>query len=187
SEEATLGLGSAKVGNFLAFNVVRSGRFLDTPELTPIHAIGNNGTVFDHFDFNPSGRDAFHVNILGARNWFQVPNTYDQLGQDQRQRITTFNLAPGYQHTFSSSTLLTGLVPYDLTSPGGKPLQFDQSHNIDEYAFYVQDSIKFGNLTVQAGLRVDHYDGIVADSSAQPRVGFSYLISGTGTVLRASY
>jgi hypothetical protein len=40
---------------------------------------------------------------------------------------------------------------------------------------------------VQAGLRVDHYDGLVSDSSAQPRVGFSYLISKTGTVVRASY
>ena len=49
----------------------------------------------------------FHLNILGARNWFQIPNTYDQLGQDQRQKIATFNIAPGYQHIFSASTLLT--------------------------------------------------------------------------------
>jgi hypothetical protein len=273
SEEATLGFGSSKVGNFLAFNAMRSGRFLDTPELTPIHAIGNSGTIFDHFDYTPSARDAFHLNILGARNWFQIPNTYDQLGQDQRQKITTFNLAPGYQHTFSASTLLTinpfyridhvnyypsndlfsdtpatlsqnrtlanwgvkadfaivkgrhnfklgtqlmqtrlherfgfgitnpddsafqdedgnffpGLIPYDLTRPGGKVFQFDESRNINQYAFYIQDSIKFGNLTVQAGLRVDSYHGIVSDTSAQPRVGISYMIPKTGTVLRASY
>ena len=107
SEEATLGFGSAKVGNFLAVNALRSGRFLDTPELQPIHAIGNSGTIFDHFDYNPNGKDVFHLNILGARNWFQIPNTYDQLGQDQRQKIATFNIAPGYQHIFSASTLLT--------------------------------------------------------------------------------
>src|SRR5262249_23690846 len=101
SEEATLGVGGAKRGNFIAPNSLRSGRFLDTPELTPIHAIGNNGTIFDHFDFLPNASDALHLNVLGARNWFQTPNTYDQLGQDQRQKITTFNLAPGYQHTFS--------------------------------------------------------------------------------------
>jgi hypothetical protein len=34
---------------------------------------------------------------------------------------------------------------------------------------------------------VDHYDGIVTDSSAQPRLGFSYLIGATGTVIRAAY
>ena len=107
SEEATFGMGGAKDGNFLAVNALRSGRFLDTPEFTPIHDIGNSGTIFDHFDYNPNGKDVFHLNVLGARNWFQIPNTYDQLGQDQRQKIATFNIAPGYQHIFSASTLLT--------------------------------------------------------------------------------
>ncbi len=273
AENATFGVGSGKAGNFIAFNSLRSGRFLDTPEFTPIHAIGNSGTIFDHFDYNPNGRDVFHLNVLGARNWFQIPNTYDQLGQDQRQKIATFNIAPGYQHIFSASTLLTinpfmrqdhvnyypspditadtpatisqhrtltnwgvksdlaivtgrhnfkvgtqlmqtrlheqfgfgitdptdsafqdadgnffaGLIPYDLTQPGGKLFQFDQSANINQYAFYAQDNIKFGNLQVQAGLRVDVYHGLVSDSSAQPRAGFSYLFKQTGTVVRASY
>lgn len=273
SEEATLGFGGSKMGNFLAVNAVRSGRFLDTPELTPLHAIGNSGTIFDHLDFQPSGKDTFHLNILGARNWFQIPNTYDQLGQDQRQQTSTFNFAPGYQHIFSATTLLSvnpfyrqdqvnyypsrdpfadspatlsqrrtltnwgvksdvsyvsgrhnlkigtqlmqtrlhenfafgitnpgdpsfldengnlsiGLVPYDLTRPGGRLFRFDDSRNINQYAFYIQDAIKFGNLQLQAGLRVDRYDGIVTATSAQPRLGFSYLVKSTGTVLRASY
>jgi hypothetical protein len=273
SEEATFGFGGAKFGNFLAVNTLRSGRFLDSPELQPIHDIGTSGTIFDHFDYNPNGKDIFHLNVLGARNWFQIPNTYDQLGQDQRQKIATFNIAPGYQHIFSASTLLTinpfyrqdqvnyypspditldtpatisqhrtltnwgvkgdlsivkgrhnfkigtqlmqtrlheqfgfgitdptdpafqdangnflpGLIPYDLTQPGGKLFQFDQSTNINQYAFFAQDNIKFGNLQVQAGLRVDVYHGIVSDTSAEPRIGFSYLIKPTGTVLRASY
>ena len=100
-------MGGPKVGNFLAFNTIRSGRFLDTPEFTPIHAIGNNGTIFDRFDYQPNGRDAFHLNIFAARNWFQIPNTYDQPNQDQRQKASTFNLAPGYQHTFGASAVLT--------------------------------------------------------------------------------
>ena len=84
-----------------------SGRFLDTPEFTPIHAIGNNGTIFDRFDFEPTAKDAIHVNVFGARNWFQIPNIYDQPNQDQRQKISTFNLAPGYQHVFSPKVLLS--------------------------------------------------------------------------------
>ncbi len=296
TEEGTFGLGGSKWGNFLAFNSLRSGRFLDTPEFTPIHAIGNNGTFFDRVDYQPTGRDVIHLNIFAARNWFQIPNTYDQPNQDQRQKISTFNFAPGYQHTFGAKAVLTinpfsrmdrvnyypsgdpfndtpitiaqhrtltnwglkadvsyasgrhnlkvgtqlmqtrlnenfsfgitdpsynpvcvddsgdpqglpavtnpdncaaagfianpnllpGLPPFDLTR-GGKLFQFQGSANVNQYAFYVQDSIKFGNLQVQAGLRVDSYHGLVTDSSVQPRIGFSYLLKPTGTVFRASY
>ena len=107
SEQATLGFGNAKIGNFMVVNSERTGRFLDTPEFWPVHAIGNNGTFFDRIDWQPAARDTFHLNLFGARNWFQVPNTYDQPGQDQRQRVLTWNIAPGYQHTFSAHTLLT--------------------------------------------------------------------------------
>jgi hypothetical protein len=107
SEESSYGFGSAKFGNFLVANVLRSGRFLDSPEFFPMHDIGTNATFLDRVDFQPTGQDAFHVTLFGARNWFQVPNTYDQPGQDQRQRVLTWNIAPGYQHTFSPKLLLT--------------------------------------------------------------------------------
>jgi hypothetical protein len=106
-ENGTFGFGTAKFGNFLVLNSSRTGRFLDSPEFTPFHDKGNSSTIFDHIDYQPSGRDSLHLNIFGARNWFQIPDTYDQLGQDQRQRVTTFSLAPGYQHTFGNSALLT--------------------------------------------------------------------------------
>jgi hypothetical protein len=106
-----LGFGSAKVGNFLAVDGIRSGRFLDTPELVPYHAIGNNQTIFDRFDYQPGGKDIFHLNLFAARNWIQIPNDLDQLAQDQRQRVLTWNIAPGYQHTINAHTLLT-INPY---------------------------------------------------------------------------
>jgi hypothetical protein len=86
----------------------------------------------------------------------------------------------------ANPNLLPGLPPFDLTR-GGKPFQFDGSAHVNQYAFFIQDSIRFGNLTVQAGLRFDSYHGLVADSSAQPRLGASYLFKPTGTVFRASY
>ena len=295
SEEASLGFGTAKIGNFLAFNTVRSGRFVDTPEFTPIHAIGNNGTLFYRFDFQPNGKDAFHLNLFGARNWFQNPDSYDQLSQDQHAKNSTFNFAPSYQHTFNASLvynvsvffrkdfvnyypsanafadtpatlgqrrtlanwgvksdvsytkgrhnikvgvqimqtrldetfslgitdptfnsvcnnssgdplalpgvtnpsacpvnsrpnpdLLPGLIPYDLTR-GGQLFKFLGNANINQFAFYAQDSIKFGALQVQAGLRIDQYNGLATATGVQPRIGLSYLIAKTGTILRASY
>jgi hypothetical protein len=107
----SLGDGTAKFGNFLAVDGVRSGRFLDTPEFRPFHAIGNNQTIFDRIDYQPTAKDAFHLNLFTARNWIQIPNSLDQLAQDQRQRVLTWSIAPGYQHTFSSTTLLT-VNPY---------------------------------------------------------------------------
>jgi hypothetical protein len=106
-----LGFGTAKFGEFFAADGIRSGRFLDTPELQPIHDAGNNGTAFDRIDYQPNGKDAFHLNLFMARNWTQIPNSLDQLTQDQKLRVLTWSIAPGYQHTISSRTLIT-LNPY---------------------------------------------------------------------------
>ena len=108
-----LGYGTSKFGNFLAVDGVRSGRFLDTPEFRPFHDIGNNQTLFDRLDFQPGGQDVIHLNLFLARNELEIPNNLDQqaAGQTQRQRVLTWNIAPGYQHTFSAHTLLT-INPY---------------------------------------------------------------------------
>jgi hypothetical protein len=106
-----LGYGNAKFGNFLAIDGVRSGRFLDTPEFSAFHDRGNNQTLFDRFDLQPGPKDILHFNVFAARNWIQIPNSLDQLDQDQRQRVLTWSIAPGYQHTFSAHTLLT-INPY---------------------------------------------------------------------------
>ncbi len=300
-----LGFGNEKFGNFIAIDGLRSGHFLDTPEFRPIHDIGNNGTIFDHMDFQPTGKDVIHLNLYAARNWFQIPNDYDQLSQDQHQRVLTWSIAPGYQHTFSAHTLVTvnpyirkdqlnyyasrnpfadtpatqiqnrqllnwgvkadvattsgrnslkygvdlkqtrllenfglgitdptfndpcinpdgsavgdptltnpgqcaaagfepntadnpdvtgtpfgpGLLPFDLTR-GGKLFNFHAAANINQYAFYAQDAVTLGNLVVNIGFRLDHYDGLVAKTSPQPRLGLAYNVKKTGTVLRAAY
>jgi hypothetical protein len=300
-----LGFGNAKLGNFLAVEGVRSGRFLDTPEFRPIHDIGNNQTIFDRLDYQPSAGDAFHLNLFAARNWIQIPNDLDQLPQDQRQRVLTWTFAPGYQHTFNSHTLLTvnpyirkdqfnyypsrdfldddtpatqsqqrqllnwgvkadisttqgrhnlkygvdlkqtrllenfqfgvtdptfnspcidtggnptddttltnpsqcsgtglqpntsdnpnvtspfapGLLPFDLTR-GGSLFNYHSTANINQYAFYGQDAITAGNFLFNVGFRLDHYDGLVTKTGPEPRLGVSYNVKKTGTVLRAAY
>lgn len=295
-EEATFGFGGDKWGNFLVANFSRTGRFLDTPEFTPFHDKGNSETLFDRVDYQPGSRDSLHLNLFAARNWFQIPNTYDQLQQDQRQQARTLGFALGYQHTFTPQTLLTidpfyrqdrvnyypsadplldtpatiaqdrhltnwgtradlsyannihnvkigtqlmqtrlaenfavgitdpffnpvcltdagdpvlastirnpancaaagfaqnpdasiGLIPLDL-SRGGTPFQFHGRANINQQNVYGQDQITIRNLTLNLGLRFDNYDGLSSDKLLQPRVGISYLLKTTGTVLRASF
>ena len=106
-EQASFGAGTEHWGHFLVLNTERSGRFLDSPEFRPIHDIGTSGTLFDRVDFQPGPQDVFHLNLLAARNWTQIPNTYDQPHQDQRQKVLSFNVAPGYQHTIDGRTLAT--------------------------------------------------------------------------------
>lgn len=78
------------------------------------------------------------------------------------------------------------LLAYDL-SRGGSLFRFHATGNINQYAFYVQDEIKFGNFVVTPGFRFDEYDGLVSKPSPQPRLGLAYNLKGTGTVLRAAY
>jgi hypothetical protein len=106
-----IGFGNTKLGNFLAVDGLRSGRFLDSPEFVPYHDIGNNQTIFDRGDYQPTGKDVIHLNLFAARNWIEIPNDLDQLAQDQRQRVLTWNIAPGYQHTINAHTLLS-INPY---------------------------------------------------------------------------
>ncbi len=84
---------------------------------------------------------------------------------------------PGFQ---------SSLLPYDL-SRKGKLFQFNGSATIKEQSAYVEDSIVWGRLGINPGLRVDHYDGISHSTALQPRGGLTYQLPRIDTVLRASY
>jgi hypothetical protein len=271
-EDGALAYGNAKGGNFIAFNFERSRRFLDAPEFSPLHDVGTAVNIFDRLDYSPNSKDTFHLNLFLARNRFQTPNEFDQqaAGQDQRQAVHTVDIAPGYVHIFSPTTVLSinpfyrldtvqyqaspnvfsdqpltfgesrrlnnvgfkadlsyvkgkhnakfgvqiqdtfltegfhfgitdpdfndpaspdflpGLLPFDLTR-GGSEFGFHGHTNIKQQAAYAQDSITLGNATVMAGVRFDNYDGITHGSMLQPRLGVSYNVKRTNTVLRASY
>jgi carboxypeptidase family protein len=103
------GMGNQRWGNFITADGLQSGRFLDPPELTVIHAKGNSENVFDRVDFQPRAEDSLHLNLNYARSWFQQPNQFDQAaaGQDQRALINTFNIAPGWTHIFNTTTVLS--------------------------------------------------------------------------------
>ncbi len=271
-EDASLAYGNAKVGNFMAFNFDRSGRFLDAPEFTVLHDRGRAINLFDRIDYSPNAKDTFHLNLFVARNRFETPNEFDQqaLGQDQRQLVNSINIAPGYVHIFSPTTVLSinpyyrldnvkyfnspdpfsdqpltfnesrrlnnvgiktdlsyvkgrhnakfgvqfshtfltegfqfgitdpefndpespdflpGLLTFDLTR-GGSPFAFHGHTDIKQEALFAQDSLTLGNATILLGVRFDNYDGITHDKALQPRLGVSYLIKRTNTVLRGAY
>jgi hypothetical protein len=129
-----LAYGGPKWGNFFAGNGLRTGRFLDPPELNPFHDKGNQENFFDRVDYQISSKDTIHANFGYLRSWFQNPNTYDQqlhtcsagfvcnaagialdpipgggpMGQtDQRSQIKTYNIAPTWSHILGANAVFT--------------------------------------------------------------------------------
>jgi len=77
--------------------------------------------------------------------------------------------------------------PYVITA-GGKPFTFSSGNvTIKQQAAYVQDEIKVADATFKLGVRVDHYDGLTTATNVQPRLGVSYAVPGSNTILRASW
>ena len=82
--------------------------------------------------------------------------------------------------------LQPGIVPLRPDARRSRRSSFTRTHNINQYAFYIEDTMKFGHLTINAGLRDDQYNGLTSANGVQPRLGLSYLVP-TNTVLRAAY
>ena len=78
------------------------------------------------------------------------------------------------------------LLPFDLTRGGGQ-FNFIGHTDVKELALYVQDQINAGNWLFNVGIRGDLYNGLAIARQAEPRLGVSYNIKPTNTVLRVSY
>ncbi len=78
------------------------------------------------------------------------------------------------------------LAGYDITR-GGNYYHYLGRADIKELALYVEDQLKFGNWNLNLGIRGDIYNGLARAQQAEPRLGVSYNVKRTGTVLRASY
>ena len=290
-----LGLGTKRFGNFVTFDGVQSGRYLDTPEFQPLHAHGNNENFFDRVDFHPSEANQLQLNVSLARSWFQNPNQIDQqaAGQDQRGKILSYNIAPSWTHILSPNSLFSvnpyirqdnfhyypsknpfsdtpvtlaqsrrlqnagikadvsyaykinsfkagvmfyhtflhegfslgvtdptynapcntadgaadptandpancpsgdlpnpgynaGLGAFDLTR-GGSLYHFNGRTDIKQEALYLEDNVTWRNWSFLLGGRFDNYNGLSRRSMGQPRLGATYDVTKTNTVLRLGY
>jgi len=87
---------------------------------------------------------------------------------------------------------------YDLTRPFPTPASgcalphstfypFVGHTDVKEFAVYVQDTISLHNWAFNLGIRGDIYNGLSSASQAEPRIGISYNVQKTSTVLRVSY
>ena len=123
-----VGGGSHKIGNFVSVSGLRDRSFSRSAGVRGAPRSWLSESLFNRLDAHPAPTDTFHLNVLGARSSFDVPNTFDQsdLGQDQHQKLTTFNVAPGYSRIIGATTVFSanGFVRGDhLTyTPSADPL-----------------------------------------------------------------
>jgi hypothetical protein len=103
------------------------------------------------------------------------------------------NPVPGYMQgtcpggaVIPNPDFLPVLAPYDITRGGGL-YDFLGHTDIKELALYIEDQITTGNWLFNVGLRADFYNGLATARQVEPRLGLSYNIKRTSTVLRASY
>jgi len=89
-------------------------------------------------------------------------------------------------NTPGSPTYNPTLRPYDLTR-GGSDYRYHGQTDVKQLALYAQDQITAGNWLFNLGIRGDFYNGLSIQRQAEPRVGISYNVKKTGTVLRLSY
>jgi Carboxypeptidase regulatory-like domain len=78
------------------------------------------------------------------------------------------------------------LAPYDLTRGGTSYYSFGRT-DVKELALYIEDRLTMGNWVANLGLRGDVYNGLADSSQAEPRLGVSYDLKQTNTVMGISY
>jgi outer membrane receptor protein involved in Fe transport len=167
-----LGYGGKNWGNFVEFDGLNTGRFLDPPEFVVFHAKGNEQNIFDRVDYQFTPVDSVHLNLNYSRSWFQTPNAYDNLNvsnvvsggsgpdpvfadvgnTDQKSKIETFDIAPTYTRLFGTNAVLNfgAFVRRDAYNyyPSGNPLA-------DLGPIQTSSIAQYRTLT-NAGLRADY-------------------------------
>ena len=88
--------------------------------------------------------------------------------------------------TLQNAAFNTALAPYDLTR-GGAFFNYNGHADVKELGLYLEDQIKAGAWLFNLGIRGDLYNGLTKASQAEPRLGASYTVKQTSTVLRVSY
>ena len=80
---------------------------------------------------------------------------------------------------------ITDPTQFESETPG--TFDFDDRRAVRDYALFVQDQMKLGRWTVNAGVRWDGYKLVVAESAISPRLAVARSWPERDVVFRASY
>ena len=141
------------------------------PNSTPIMAFQHNNFREGYFN----GSISVHHGIHEFKAGIESDNTF--LHENFSDVITGDPNDPDYP--FDPGTPLTFAFPGNAPTEGSRPDL--------EQAAYVQDLIHLGNWTLAAGLRWDHYQLLVNQNAASPRLSAARYFRSANLIVHASY
>jgi hypothetical protein len=159
-------------------------------ELKPSEALAEGFTGAGHRDFPYWTQQDRTLDNQGVQASFTQRWGAENLLKAGLQHIS-FPLRERFSFAITDDAQLSGpgdpLYPYSPAG-GGHLFHFDASLRPSLTSLFVQNDIHLGAFFLALGLRHDSYSvADLSDRQLQPRLGLSYRIDATGTVLRASY
>jgi hypothetical protein len=168
-------LGAEAVLELSAFGRFSRFRLDSSPNDTPVQATSDR--TLNNYGVSPS------FSWTNAHNEIKIGGTIKRI--PIRERFS-FGLTDAGLNDPQSEDFNPSLAPYDLTR-GGSLFVFNGRRTGSYYGVYVQDNLKWNNLTTNIGFRYDHNNLPTSDSAFEPRLGVAYSIPQSRTVVRASY
>jgi hypothetical protein len=142
-----------------------SARLWSNPLATPISAHQDRGFREGYFKGDLSGHDGRHDWKTGVE-----------------ARFASIREAFGYRIV---ATAVDGVPVFDPELPAA--FEFAGRSPDREQAAYAQDTARFGSVTLNAGIRFDHYALLVDKTAWSPRAAVAWRLPHGGPVLHASY
>src|SRR5262249_25115629 len=154
-----------------------TAELISNPLSSPVVAFQNR--TLTNYGFQASLSYANHGHT------FKTGVQYTRTPIDER-----FSFYPTAAESFPPITTLSGTVVQNpvLQFSAGNPFLFKARATGDEISAFVQDRFSpLKNLTLDLGVRYDHYRLLIHEDAVSPRIGLAYFIPRTRTVLRLSY
>ncbi len=144
-----------------------SAQLWSNPLSTPIAAGQDRGFREGYFKASLAGHHGRHDWKTGAEA------RYASLREEFDYRIVSYTLDPGAVPVFDAA------IPGNYLYRGSAPDR--------EQSWFAEDSIRLGDLTVNAGMRFDHYSLLMTARGWSPRGSVSWYVRPLGVVLHGSY
>jgi TonB-dependent Receptor Plug Domain len=150
------------------------------------HALADlRGMVRDNAnDFN-SNANSTPIEVF-QHNWFREAYFKGTVTVNHGSHELKFGMES--DNTFLNENfryIITDPTQFDPGSPS--PFSFAANRPDLEQSAFVQDLIRFGNWTINAGLRWDHYQLILNRQAVEPRFSISRYFPSAGLILHFSY